>query len=107
MMLLLEHEVGDSDSEVVNGEYISKIMAKDWGFYYTTTTNLNKVKSLLGDYDALSSDDQDVIRVRLDELLDMIEKEPKSVGWKIRSKVGTKKQWYNDVEEVERAEHLM
>ncbi len=107
MMLLLEHEVGDNDSDMVNGTYISKIMSKDWGFYYTTTTNLNKVKSLLGDYDALSSDDRDVIRARLDELLDMIEKEPKSVGWKIRSKVGTKKQWYNDVEEVERAEHLM
>ena len=37
----------------------------------------------------------------------MIEKEPKSLGWKLRAKVGTKKQWYNDVEEVERAEHLM
>ena len=39
--------------------------------------------------------------------LAIIEKEPKSVGWKLRARVGTKKQWYNDVEEVERAEHLM
>jgi hypothetical protein len=106
MMLLLEHEVGDSDSEVVNGKNMSKIMAKDWGFYYTSTTNLNKVKSLLGDYDALSSGDRDVISARIDDLLNMIEKEPKSLGWKLRAKVGTKKQWYNDVEEVERAEHL-
>jgi hypothetical protein len=92
---------------VVNGEYISKIMAKDWGFYYTSTTNLNKIKSLLGEYDALSSGDRDVISGRIDKLLDMIEKEPKSLGYKLRAKVGTKKQWYNDVEEVERAEHLM
>lgn len=107
MMLLLEHGIGDSDNELVNGGYIGKIMAKDWGFYYTSTTNLNKVKSLLGEYDALSSGDRDVISVRIDELLTMIEKEPKSLGWKLRAKVGTKKQWYNDVEEVERAEHLM
>lgn len=107
MMLLLEHDIGDNDNEVVNGNYISKIMAKDWGFYYTSTTNLNKIKSLLGDYDALSLGDRDVISARIDELLNMIEKEPKSLGWKLRAKVGTKKQWYNDVEEVERAEHLM
>ena len=107
MMLLLEHGIGDSDDEIVNGAYISKLMAKDWGFYYTSSMNLNKVKSLLGEYDALSPDDRAVISARIDELLDMIEKEPKSLGWKLRAKVGTKKQWYNDVEEVERAEHLM
>ena len=47
MMLLLEHEVGDSNQEVVNGAYIGKIMAKDWGFYYTSTMNLGKIKSML------------------------------------------------------------
>ena len=107
MMLLREHDIGDSDNETVNGMYISKLMAKDWGFYHTSTTNLTKVKSRLGDYDALTSSDRDVVAGRIDELLDLIGKEPKSVGWKLRAKVGTKKQWYNDVEEVERAEHLM
>jgi hypothetical protein len=107
MMLLREHAIGADDHEVVNGAYISKIMAKDWGFYYTSTTNLNKIKSLLGEYDALSPDARDIIAARIDELLLMIEKEPKSLGWKLRARVGTKKQWYNDVEEVERAEHLM
>ena len=107
MMLLREHEIGDSDHEVVNGSYISKIMAKDWGFCYTSTTNLTKIKSLLGEYDALGPEDRQVISTRIDELLDVIEREPKSLGWKLRAKIGTKKQWYNDVEEVERAEHLM
>jgi hypothetical protein len=107
MMLLREHEVGNSDNEVVNAGYIGKIMAKDWGFCYTSTTNLNKIKSLLPEYDALSADDRDVISARIDELLAIIEMEPKSIGWKLRARVGTKKQWYNDVEEVERAEHLM
>jgi hypothetical protein len=107
MMLLREHEVGNHDKEVVNGAYISQIMAKDWGFYYTSTSNLKNVKSHLGNYEALSLGDRDIISGRIDQLLDMIEKEPKSVGWKLRARVGTKKQWYNDVEEVERAEHLM
>jgi hypothetical protein len=107
MMLLREHEIGNHDKEVINGAYISWLMCKDWGFYYTSTNNLKNVKSHLGNYEALSLSDREIISGRIDELLDMIEKEPKSVGWKLRARVGTKKQWYNDVEEVERAEHLM
>jgi hypothetical protein len=107
MMLFLEHKVADKDSDGIDGVYVSKILAKDWGFYYTSTMNLGKVKALLGEYDALSPVDCEVITGRIDELLKMIEAEPKSLAWKLRSKVGTKKQWYNDVEEVERAEHLM
>lgn len=107
IMLLREHEIGNHDKEVINGAYISWLMCKDWGFYYTSTSNLKNVKSHLGNYEALSLSDREIISGRIDELLDMMEKEPKSVGWKLRARVGTKKQWYNDVEEVERAEHLM
>jgi hypothetical protein len=107
MMLLREHEIGNHDNEVINGAYMSWLLCKDWGFYYTAATNLNKVKSLLQEYEALSPADREVISGRIDQLLDMIEKEPKSLGWKLRAKVGTKKQWYCDVEEVERAEHLL
>ena len=57
--------------------------------------------------DTIHPDDREIISGRISELLEMIEKEPKSVGWKLRARVGTKKKWYNDVEEVERAEHLM
>jgi hypothetical protein len=107
MMLFLEHKIADTDSEGIDGGYIARILARDWGFYYTATMNLDKVKALLGEYDALSPADCSVITARIDELLARIEAEPKSLAWKLRSKVGTKKQWYNDVEEVERAEHLM
>lgn len=107
MMLVREHEIGDVDDETINGHYISSIMAKDWGFYYTSTMNLKKVKSLMVEYDAFTESDREVVAARIDDLLDRIEAAPKSLGWKIRAKVGTKKQWYNDVEEVERAEHLL
>jgi hypothetical protein len=38
-----------------------------------------------------------IIREKIDLLLQIIENAPKSFGWKQRAKVGTKKQWYNDV----------
>jgi hypothetical protein len=106
MVLLLEHNLGDSDKEVINIEYITKILSKDWGFYYTVTTNLNKVKAFLEKYEALTNEQRKIISEKIDKLLEHIEKEPKTLSWKIRAKVGPAKKWYNEVEEVERAEHL-
>jgi hypothetical protein len=97
-VLLREHEVGASDKETVNAEYIAKLLAKDWGFYYTVTTNLSKVK----DYakSKLPAEDSQDTAPKIDRLLEWIEKEPKSTGWKIRARVGPKKKWYTDVEEI-------
>ena len=37
-----EHDFGDSDSEKIDSMYIARILANDWGFYYTVMTNLAK-----------------------------------------------------------------
>jgi len=41
---------------------------------------------------------------KANRLLEIIDKEPKTMGWKMRSKIGPSVTWYNEVEEVERAE---
>jgi hypothetical protein len=82
-------------------------MSKDWGFYYTTTMNLGKIRKGLERYkDLFTAQDNHNIQERITHLEQMIEKAPKSLGWKARAAIGTRVQWYNDVEEVERAEHL-
>lgn len=96
-----EHEIGDKDEETINAKYIAKLLADDWGFYYTATTNLNKIKSLLDHYKELVENDHKLIEGRIDNLLSVIEKEPKSLSWKMRAKIGTKKQWYRKVEEIQ------
>jgi hypothetical protein len=106
IVLLLEHDVGEGDKETINMPRIVKIMAEDWGFYYTTTMNLNKIKSFLPKYDVLTEEQRTTVASRVDRLLQSIEKAPKSFKWKMRSRVGTSKRWYTEVEEVERAEHL-
>lgn len=99
MILLLEHPIGtDHDgSEAIDGAYIAKLLHDDWGFYYTVTTNLDKVGRFLPDNTAISGPQADVIRARLAEIRQLIEDAPKSRRWRIRAKVGTKKQWYQDV----------
>jgi hypothetical protein len=102
IVLLLEHDLGrpGSNSEkTIDTDYIVNLMASDWGFYYTFTTNLNRVKEHVDQFDALASPDKDVIRSRIDELINLIEASPKSLKWKLRARVGTKKLWYQEVSE--------
>jgi len=105
LALLLEHEVGGDGRETVNTELITKPLSEDWGFYYTVTTNLNKIRGFMETYNVPEAD-RAIISKRLDALITAIEEHPKSMKWKMRARIGPKKKWYNEVEEVERAAHL-
>jgi len=107
LMLFAAHPVGDTEKETINGKYIADIMSKDWGFHYTTMMNLGKIRNGLERYkDLFTAVDNQNIQDRITQLEQMIRNVPKSLKWKARAAIGTRVQWYNDVEEVERAEHL-
>ncbi|MFW9800538.1 MAG: hypothetical protein ACFFD9_08880 [Candidatus Thorarchaeota archaeon] len=97
-MLVREHDIGNTDEDMINASYISEILSKDWGFYYTVTTNLAKVVSLMNDFEVLEEQDKQVITKRIEEILHAIESKPKSRGWKMRARVGTSKKWYKEVD---------
>jgi hypothetical protein len=102
IILLMEHDIGDSDKEEVNGGYVASTLAKEWGFYHTVTTNLRKTKEFLRDYKTLTDADRSAVNERVDKINKMIEAAPKTMGWKMRARVGTSVKWYNVVEEVQR-----
>jgi len=102
IVLLREHEIGNNDKETINSDYLAKLCANDWGLWKTVTMNLEKVKSLLTKYEALTETDRQDVLAKISKLLEIIEKEPKSAKWRMRSVIGEKKQWYKDVEEVVR-----
>ena len=106
ILLLLEHVVGEGDSETISMQRIVKLMAENWGFYYTSTMNLKKLEKFLTRYDTLTEEQRNTVSSRIEKLLQAIENVPKTLRWKLRARVGTSKIWYNEVEEVERAEHL-
>jgi hypothetical protein len=101
IVLLLEHDVADADHgrETVDGAYVADLLSKDWGFYHTVTSNLTKVERFVSDFDALAPHQAEVISKRTRQLLEMIEAAPKSTKWKIRARVGTRKRWYQEVNE--------
>jgi hypothetical protein len=104
IMLIREHAIGKNGNtpETIDAGHIAKLLASDWGFCYTVTTNLGKVQNRLAKYNELSEEDRDDITTKISELLKRIEDEPKPFSWKMRAKVGSKSQWYRDVEEVTR-----
>ena len=99
-VLLLEHPIGGTDSETINANYISNILSNDWGFYHTITTNLKAIRDVFLKPDKIGEEGMSVVKTRLSELLDSIEGSPKSLKWKLRAQVGTKKIWYNEVENI-------
>ncbi len=101
VILLREHELGDEDGETINSKYVSELLADDWGFYYTVTTNLKKTRDYASNLSSLDSNDRQKIEMKVDALLDRIQRESKSMKWKMRARAGTKIKWYNDAEDVE------
>ena len=74
--------------------HIAGLFSKDWGFHHTATRNLRQVAELTGERHANVAE-------RVDRLLGAIDAEPKSARWRMRDKVGERKQWWQDVDEKE------
>lgn len=102
IILLREHEVGKGDKEEINGNYVAKVLANEWGFHYTVAASFGKVKEFLEKYEGLNEQDRSVVTERIAVLQEKIEKEPKTLQWKLRARVGPSVKWYNVVEEVQR-----
>ncbi|MCJ7702388.1 MAG: hypothetical protein MUO62_12460 [Anaerolineales bacterium] len=100
VMLLVEHPLADGDEETVNIQRIAKLCSQDWGLWRTTTMNLEKVKLLSQNYDKLGDDRKILVANQIDTALTRIEDEPKTMAWRIRSRVGDRVKWYKEVDDV-------
>jgi hypothetical protein len=85
----------------INTKRFGEVLAADWGWWRTTTGNLEKLPALLAEspemvppqpkFDALAQAAQ---------LLDVAKSVPKSMKWKLRANVGERVRWYELPEEV-------
>ena len=100
IMLLREHEVGGSDNDIINADYLARLTSRDWGLWKTLTINLEKVKGTAQTLDKLSDEDKKNVDSKIVALRTRIDNEPKTRGWKMRSQIGEKRKWYRDVDEV-------
>jgi hypothetical protein len=88
--ILSSHElgVGSDDPEVIDAAYVAGLLAADWGFWKTATDNIRTLTERV----------DPPVRAKLEALLGHVDQTPKSVGWKLRSRIGERVQWWQDVD---------
>lgn len=99
LVLLLEHPLRADDREGIDAHYIARLLAGDWGFYYTVTRNLEKLRHHVADYGAFEQAHWETVDGRIKALEHAIEEEPKTAKWKLRARIGPRKKWYQEVAE--------
>jgi len=102
IMLLREHQIGGSDNETINADRLANLTARDWGLWKTVTTNLENVRKTAQGYQKLAEEDKKDVDRKITALRTRIDNEPKSRGWKMRGRIGEKRKWYRDVDELVR-----
>jgi hypothetical protein len=88
--------------EAIDGGYIARLLARDWGFHHTATRNLRRVRDGAGDAATDFGPELNTrVRGRAGQLLDAIDAEPKNARWRMRDRIGERKQWWQDVDDKE------
>ncbi len=100
LMLLAEHPIGSDDNEAINGLVIAGILATEWGFWRTVTGNMDKLLLVNEKTELFADDEKALIKKRVSQISKYIEDKPKSLSWKMRSKIGDKVKWYKEVDEL-------
>jgi hypothetical protein len=100
ILLFLEHPVGETDDGTVNAGHVARLCSAGWGLWRTTTMNLEKVRQLAEASPHLGDGERERVREQVERVLIRIEAEPKSLGWRLRARIGDRKKWYRDVGEL-------
>lgn len=100
-ILLIEHELGDSDEERINAREVAARCSAEWGLWRTVSGNLEKLTRYAGAETFLPPDEHGRLNRQVEALKDVIDAHPKPLPWKLRAKIGDRVKWYRDVEEVD------
>jgi hypothetical protein len=98
--LLVTQSLREDSDDGINMAVVARVLAADWGFWRTATGNLRRISELSREI-PLADADREKLDEQIATLSARIEAEQKSLGWKVRSRVGEKRQWYLEPEEIE------
>ena len=91
-VLLHDHDVTDDDT-AINRKRIGEVCGQDWGLWRTVSGTLRQLEDAIAHLDT-TDEERTLVRERIERLLREMDEAPKSRKWKMRAKVGERKQWY-------------
>jgi hypothetical protein len=100
ILLLLDHELGTGDADVIDLGRIARMCADEWGLWRTLTMNLEKVAAFAGGYPQLDEGQRTRVAGAAQALKSAIDEIPKPLAWRMRDRIGDRRQWWTDVDEV-------
>jgi hypothetical protein len=99
--LLIDHPFGEGDDEMFNLAFINELCSNDWGLWKTVSLNTEKLQEFCAAFE-LPEPAKRILGERLAVLQQSLASAPKSLRWKMRSKIGERLPWYELPEEVQR-----
>jgi hypothetical protein len=100
ILLLLDHPLGVGDADTIDTQRVARLCADDWGWWRTLTQNLGTVATLAATYPQLDDRQRAHVATAGHDLKASIDAIPKSMAWRMRDRVGDRRQWWTDVDEV-------
>jgi len=102
LLLLKAHSVAEKEElETISTDRVARVLPSDWGFWYTVTTNLQGVREYVKVMSVLTTQEASDISSKVEKLLQAANSVPKSLRWKLRAILGSRRKWYNPVETEE------
>ena len=102
LLLLKAHAVaGKEEPEAISTDRVAHVLSRDWGFWYTVTTNLRGIREYAKEMDVLTAQEASDLSSKVEKLLYAANSIPKSLRWKLRAIIGSRRNWYNPVETEE------
>lgn len=98
-LLLLNHELLPGESAAIELDRILALTSDDWGLCTTAGDFLDALRASLAGL-GFDSPAVDRIEGRAGQLRAAIAAAPKSIGWRMRDRVGRRIRWYRTVEEI-------
>lgn len=102
LVLLAAHDIAKvATPEAVDGAYLAQLLTRNWGLWYTVTTNLRGLMDSLPGMKGPTDQERALIGARIETFLGRIERAPKSLRWKARALLGSRVRWYEPVETMD------
>lgn len=90
-------DVRDGDHRSIEPERVAELTRRDWGLHHTFELNLDRLRAGLAAGEAPGE-----VGGAIDVIAKAIETAPKTRAWRMRAKIGERKRWYDEPEEVDR-----
>ena len=99
--LLRGCEVGHDDPRAIEPARVAELTSRDWGLHHTFELNLQRLLDGLAGH-AAPAEDLAGISAGIEAVVAAMDETPKGRAWKLRERIGERRRWYDEPEEVDR-----